>query len=89
MDVGINESLDVDRYFGDAASATLFHHETSPLRVPGFDAASPFGAGSTQTWLLAQISPALEHNRRRFVHAIAQHDSRVLIDGGWMLSLGQ
>jgi hypothetical protein len=33
--------------------------------------------------------PAGEQNRRRFVHSLATLDSQVMIDGGWLLPMGQ
>lgn len=69
--------------------AFLFHHEPAPMALPSFDAVSPFGPDKTRTFLVTQSAPAAERNRQRFVHALAVSDSRMLIDGGWLLPLGQ
>ncbi len=39
--------------------------------------------------LVSQLSPAGAHNRQRFAHALAADDAQWIIDGGWMLPLGQ
>ncbi len=68
--------------------ASIFH-EPMPLRLTQFDQQSPFGADKTYTWLVSQISPAGESRRQKMIHAIATQDARTLIEGGWMLPLGQ
>ncbi|MHB8865788.1 MAG: family 10 glycosylhydrolase [Pirellulaceae bacterium] len=70
-------------------AASLFYHETLPLSLPSFDAASPFGQENTRTVLFAHIAPSGDSNRQRFVHHLALRDVRCMLDGGWMLPLGQ
>ncbi|MEX2174507.1 MAG: hypothetical protein WD872_09100 [Pirellulaceae bacterium] len=85
-----NQSAEIDALFASAGGAAAIHfHEPAQLQLPAFDKVSPFGAGKTQTWLVAQISPAEALNRRRLVHSLARLDSTMLIDGGWLLPLGQ
>lgn len=69
--------------------SVIFHHEPQKVRVASFDAKSPFGASNTYVWLASQISPAGDHNRRRFVEALAASDLNQIFDGGWTLPLGQ
>src|SRR5262249_36937619 len=52
-------------------------------------AASPFGADKTHTLLISQISPADEAYRELFVQSLARLDAVTMIDGGWLLPLGQ
>src|SRR6185503_12014452 len=70
-------------------SGSLFYHEPQKARLASFDAKSPFGAANTYTWLVSQMSPAGDRNRRRFIHSLATLDSQAMFDGGWLLSLGQ
>jgi hypothetical protein len=83
-------ATDADRFFSNgAARGGLSYHEPQTLRLPSFDAVSPFGKDKTFTWLVAQVSPADFYNRRRFVHHIATLDGGTILDGGWLLPLGQ
>ena len=61
----------------------------APLRLPDFDAVSPFGADKTRTLLISQIVPADAASRERFVDSLARSMRRLMIDGGWLLPLGQ
>jgi len=88
IDVEFNESPDIDRHFrGMAHPGVLAFHRPAPARLPSFDARSPYR--NSYTWLLAQMSPAAERNRRRIVHALATVDAQTVVDGGAMLPLGQ
>jgi hypothetical protein len=88
VDLEFNESAEIDRIFrAQSTPGALFFHEPQEVRLPSFDAKSPFK--KSYTWLVAQLLPSQEHNRRRFVHSLATLDSQVLCDGGWLLPLGQ
>jgi hypothetical protein len=81
---------EMDRLFAPLPQrATLFYHEPQKARLAGFDAESPFGPENTYTWLVSEMSPAGDRNRRRFVHSLAVEDAREMFDGGWLLALGQ
>jgi hypothetical protein len=83
-------SGEMDRLFAaTAAHGNLFYHEPQKARLASFDVNSPFGAANTYTWLVSQLSPSDDHNRRRFVHALAVSDTPQMFDGGWLLPLGQ
>jgi hypothetical protein len=87
-DLEIRQMADIDRCFqGITASGSLFFHSPREIHIESFDRKSPFK--STYTWLISTPSPSGEQNRRRFVHSLATLDSQVMIDGGWMLSMGQ
>jgi hypothetical protein len=89
-DLALNQALEIDRAFAAAgATASVFYHPPSRLRLPTFDEKSPVGRQKTYTWLAAQMSPSGVENRRRFVHALATGDAPAMFDGGWMLPLGQ
>ena len=81
---------EMDRVFSAAAqSGSLFYHEPQKARLASFDAKSPFGTANTYTWLVSEMSPSGDRNRRRFVHSLATLDSQEMFDGGWLLPLGQ
>jgi hypothetical protein len=90
--VNINLSTNpvADQYFDTVSPAgSVFLHETHPASLPGFDQASPFGKDNTHVLLVPHVPPSAHQNRRRFVHRLALRDEQYLIDGGWMLPLGQ
>jgi hypothetical protein len=90
MESEIYLSGEMDRLFGGAVpGGSLFYHEPQKARLASFDLASPFGAPNTYTWLVSQMSPSADCNRRRFVHSLATSDAAEMFDGGWMLALGQ
>jgi hypothetical protein len=81
---------EADRLFAaNAEPVSLFFHEPQKVRLASFDAKSPFGAANTHTWLVSEMSPSGERNRRRFAHALAALDAAQMFDGGWLLPLGQ
>ncbi len=90
VDLEINQAPEVDRLFSNHRySASLFYHEPQRARIASFDAKSPFGAATTFTSLVSELSPSAERNRRRFVHSVATLDAQQMFDGGWLLPLGQ
>jgi hypothetical protein len=87
-DIEISQMADFDRYFQSAATTgSLFFHQPSEVHIASFDQTGPFK--SSYAWLVSQPVPAGEQNRRRFVHSLAALDAQVMIDGGWLLPLGQ
>jgi hypothetical protein len=91
VDGELNRADDVMQLYSPAISQrwAQLYHEPVRTRLASFDEASPFGAANTFTWLVTQFVPAAERNRKRFTHAVAASDAAQLIDGGWMLPLGQ
>lgn len=86
----VSQSTEAEKLFGGLPEpGHLFFHEPLPLQLPSFDAAAPFGAKNSHTWLATLATPAGPANRERFVHALAAADSQHLLDGGWMTPLGQ
>ncbi len=84
----ISQFMDIDTVFAELPlSGSLFFHPPREVRIESFDRKSPFQPCYAQ--LFSQPVPSGWQNRRRFVHSIATLDSRVLVDGGWMLPLGQ
>lgn len=85
-----NRQESLDKLFATAAHGAVQNFMVpAPLRLPDFDAVSPFGADKTRTILISQIAPAEASYRERFVESLARLDSTLMIDGGWLLPLGQ
>ena len=79
---------DVDRYFQTGGTpGSLFFHQPREVHIESFDQKSPFKP--SYTWLVSQPVPSGQQNRRRFVHSLATLDSQVMVDGGWLLPMGQ
>jgi len=88
LSLELGQMPDADRCFQNVATpGSLFFHAPQEARVESFDAKSPFKP--TYTWLVTEAVPADCQNRRRFVHSLATLDAQVLVDGGWLLALGQ
>lgn len=85
-----NQHASLDALFSKAPqTSSLSFLPPAPLRLPEFDAASPFGSEKTRTLLISQIAPAEAASRERFVESMARMDPELMIDGGWLLPLGQ
>jgi len=88
VNLEIGQMPDLDESFADhTIPGSLFFHPPQEVRVESFDRKSPFK--TTYTRLVAHPVPSGRQNRRRFVHSLATLDSQVMIDGGWMVPLGQ
>ncbi len=87
-DLEIGQMPEADAYFrGLPRPGSLFFHPPQEVHVPSFDAEEPLPA---ELRLAGDPAGALgPQNRRRFVHSLAAMDSQVLVDGGWLLPLGQ
>ncbi len=80
----------VDKLFARAARGTTQHFLVpAPLKLPDFDATSPFGSDKTRTLLISQIMPTDAAYRERFIESLVRLDATTMIDGGWLLPLGQ
>ncbi len=64
-----------------------FYHLPEEIPIQSPPGQTPFPGGIT--WLVSQIVPLQEQNRRRFATMLAQGEYEEIIDGGWMLLLGQ
>lgn len=90
QEVHWNRNPALDNLFAKAAQRSSIHFlAPAPLRLPEFDAASPFGADKTRTLLISQIVPADAAYRERFVESLARFDTNLMMDGGWLLPAGQ
>jgi hypothetical protein len=85
-----NRQAALDAIFAPAAHGAAQHLLLpASQRLAEFDAASPFGADKTRTLLLSQLVPADAAARERFAMSLARLDATLMIDGGWLLPLGQ
>ena len=90
IDIEINAAIESDRTLLAAPSpGSLLFHRAQRLRLPTFDAKSPFEKQYPYTELVAQPLPSGAANRRRFVHDLAKVDSLAIFDGGYLLPRGQ
>jgi hypothetical protein len=64
-------------------------HEPGTLRLADFDAKSPFGADKTHVFLATQFSRSESEARKQLVTSIAAFDPQAMVQGGWLLPLGQ
>jgi hypothetical protein len=88
VDLEISQAADFDRCFqAGGTPGSLFFHQPRELRLASFDQKSPFKP--SYTWLVSQPVPSDQENRRRFVHSLATLDAQAMIDGGWLLPMGQ
>jgi len=87
-DLEIGQMTDIDRYFQNLSNpGSLFFHPPREVRIESFDRKSPFEP--SYTWLISQPAPADQQNRRRFVHSLATLDAQTMVDGGWVLPMGE
>lgn len=90
INVSTSGSPEVDQLFDRSpAPGSLLFHETEPLALRSFDEVSPFGPERTQVLLFSHFAPHEEESRRRFIHSLATLDAQAILDGGWMIPLGQ
>lgn len=83
----IGRMADYDTFFkGFDAAGCFFNHRPSEIQIESFNRKTPFEPG--QTWIVSQPTPTDSANRRRFVRGLVALDARVMVDGGWVLSVG-
>jgi hypothetical protein len=88
MDLEVGQMTEAAAFFrGLPRSGSLFFHPPQEARLPSFDQKAAIK--SSGVLLLTQSVPSGMQNRQRFAENLAAHDSQLLIDGGWMLPLGQ
>jgi hypothetical protein len=90
-DLELNRASQLDEQFHRLAhSGTIFLNNPQPVRLPSFEAKSPFGKDKPCVEEIhAEFSPADRRNRQRFVHSLATSDPEFIFDGGWLLPMGQ
>jgi hypothetical protein len=87
-DLEISQMPEADSFFHALPQpGSLLYHPPQEIHLPSFDQKSPFRPSFA--WLVTEPVFAGPQNRQRFVHSVATMDSQMLIDGGWLLPLGQ
>jgi len=88
IDLELAQMSEAASFFRSLPQAgSLFFHPPQDVRVPSFD--QKVAIKSSDVLLLMQAVPSGIQNRQRFAESLFGHDSQILIDGGWMLPLGQ
>ena len=83
VDVRINAAVELDHAVASyPQSGELLYHVAAPLRLPSFDAESPFGADKTQLAMQIASVPAGDDARRALVSALASRDFALVAEGG-------
>lgn len=86
----LNHSTEIGKlYAQQKSSGILFQHTPHMARLPHLEQLSPWGPENTNTWFANILTPSNQFNRQRFISALAKSDQQFLVDGGWMLSMGQ
>lgn len=90
VDLAVEDSEQAQQYFTDAGyTGDLFTHRISWAHFAQLQAQSPFGEQQNLLMRLQQMTPAEGFNRQRFVQSVKNRDSRMLVDGGVMVTMGQ
>jgi hypothetical protein len=70
-------------------SGTLFTHRGIWAHFQQLEKTAPFDQDPLPLIRLQQLTPVGSANRQRFIHSIRQQDSRILVDGGDTVPMGQ
>jgi hypothetical protein len=90
VDLAVENSKQAQQFFSRVSYAgDLFTHRVSWAHFAQLQTHSPFGKQEEPLMRLQQMAPSEQFNRQRFVQSIKQRDARMLVDGGWMLTMGQ
>ena len=88
VDLELAQMSEASSYFrGLPQAGSLFFHPPQEVHLPSFD--QKVAIKSSSTLLLTQAVPSGMQNRQRLAEGLAGHDAQIVIDGGWMLPLGQ
>ena len=86
--LALNHNGELDEAIRQAATpASQFFEVPDASPLPSFDAVSPFSRSSI--WMLSQFTPSGPTNRRRLARSMAAIDPHLVVDGGWLLMMGQ
>ena len=91
VEINLALTRDVEEFYASADSTSdLFTHRISWAHFAQLQEQNPFGQPqSAPIMRLQQLTPSAHCNRERFLEALRIHDSRLLVDGGWMMAMGQ
>ena len=90
VEINVAASRQTDEFYRSAgSSAELFTHRISWANFAQLQQKNPFGGQQSSIMRLQQLTPASQWNRQRFLNSLRINDSRMMIDGGWMISMGE
>jgi hypothetical protein len=90
VELNVASSRQASEYFLKAQTVgDIFTHRISWAHFAQFQEQNPFGQQQSPIMRLQQLTPAAHWNRQRFLDGMRNHDSRIFIDGGWMIAMGQ
>ena len=86
----VEDSKQLDQWIGPHAfQGDLFVNRATWAHFQQLEKQQPFSKQAFPLMRLHQLTPAAASNRKRFVKAIYRSDSQMLVDGGWVLNLGE
>jgi len=83
----INQDSQFDSLFSSTRSGSMISHMPREIRIPEFDAVSPWQP--CFTWLAAHPLTTGTSARKRLVHALAQENAHAIFEGGWLVPLSE
>ncbi len=91
VEAQMEQSQKVVNFFQrQAITGELFAHRTYWAKFAEIQSQSAFSNAERPNLMrLQQLTPSSWQNRQRFVSSIRHLDSRLLVDGGWLLAMGQ
>ncbi len=90
VEINVADSRQTDEFYrSSGSSAELFTHRISWAHFEQLQQQNPFGNQQSTIMRLQQLTPAAQWNRQRFLNSLRVNDSRMMIDGGWMISMGE
>ncbi len=91
IELELNHASEFDEQFHKLSiSGAYFLNNQQTIRLPSFEAKSPFGRDKVCiAEINAEFAPSERRNRQRFVHSLATSDPDFVFDGGWLLPFGQ
>lgn len=91
VEAQMEQSQSVVNFFHrQAITGELFNHQTYWSSNTEIRSQSSFASTEkTPLMRLQQLTPSSWQNRKRFISSVRHLDSRLLVDGGWLLAMGQ
>jgi hypothetical protein len=79
----------IDFFKQQTITGELFSHQTRWAKFVELQSPSSFGNSRDEVLRLQLVTPSDWQNRKRFVESVRHLDSRLMLDGGWLLPMGQ
>lgn len=89
-EIAVEDSRQLDSWMNHANfQGDLFVNRATWAHFQQLENRQPFSKQTFPLMRMHQLAPAGDVSRARFVNAIARSDSRMLVDGGWVMNLGE